>query len=256
MPQASHTTNNLRSVGFVTPQIGWAAGDKGTILHTQDGGQTWVIQITPTKHGLLRFSIHFPAVGMGGRNRFPHHPAHRRRRAALEGTMGWPADSYLLSHLCYTGLGWAVGYEGTILHTTDGGRSWHPQSSGTTTTSGPWHRDTRQDGSSETRGPSCKPKTGVRLGGRRDIVDGRAMVFSGRGSMPGRSFRWNTSNSTAGGGLHRRPDRPRQPVVDAKADALGYLPLVRRLRYFIQNPTLLHRWCSPSKRHGEWERAP
>ena len=29
--------------------------------------------------------------------------------------------------------GWAVGYNGTILHTTDGGTSWQPQTSGTTT---------------------------------------------------------------------------------------------------------------------------
>jgi photosystem II stability/assembly factor-like uncharacterized protein len=35
----------LNDVFFVTPEVGWVAGDAGTILHTRDGGATWTAQL-------------------------------------------------------------------------------------------------------------------------------------------------------------------------------------------------------------------
>ncbi len=35
----------LTDVAFVTPDVGWVSGDKGTILHTKDGGKTWEAQL-------------------------------------------------------------------------------------------------------------------------------------------------------------------------------------------------------------------
>ncbi len=35
----------LIDVAFVTPDVGWVSGDKGTILHTKDGGKTWEAQL-------------------------------------------------------------------------------------------------------------------------------------------------------------------------------------------------------------------
>jgi photosystem II stability/assembly factor-like uncharacterized protein len=35
----------LTDVTFVTPDVGWVSGDKGTILHTKDGGKTWEAQL-------------------------------------------------------------------------------------------------------------------------------------------------------------------------------------------------------------------
>lgn len=35
----------LNDVFFVTPEVGWVAGDKGSIFHTKDGGKTWAAQI-------------------------------------------------------------------------------------------------------------------------------------------------------------------------------------------------------------------
>ena len=35
---------NLNAVHFVTPEIGWVAGEFGVILHTRDGGRTWTPQ--------------------------------------------------------------------------------------------------------------------------------------------------------------------------------------------------------------------
>ncbi|MEA2062746.1 MAG: YCF48-related protein [Gemmatimonadota bacterium] len=45
-----------------------------------------------------------------------------------------PSAGHRLLDICMvpgTGLGWAVGRQGVILHTADGGRSWRPQASGT-----------------------------------------------------------------------------------------------------------------------------
>ena len=36
---------DLTDVTFVTPDVGWVSGDKGTILHTKDGGKTWEAQL-------------------------------------------------------------------------------------------------------------------------------------------------------------------------------------------------------------------
>ena len=35
----------LTDVVFVTPEVGWVSGDKGTILHTKDGGASWTPQL-------------------------------------------------------------------------------------------------------------------------------------------------------------------------------------------------------------------
>jgi len=36
----------IDTVGFATPQVGWAAGAYGVVLHTTDGGISWQLQIT------------------------------------------------------------------------------------------------------------------------------------------------------------------------------------------------------------------
>lgn len=46
-PLASDTTRGdacLRDVFFVSPQRGWAVGDRGAIWHTRDGGKQWSLQ--------------------------------------------------------------------------------------------------------------------------------------------------------------------------------------------------------------------
>jgi photosystem II stability/assembly factor-like uncharacterized protein len=40
------SSETITSLGFATPQTGWAAGAQGVILHTQDAGKTWQLQLT------------------------------------------------------------------------------------------------------------------------------------------------------------------------------------------------------------------
>ena len=81
----------LHDVHFVTHQLGWSVGDRGTILHTSDGGQTWKQQMAPFD-GTLN-SVYF-----------------------LDEQIGWAVGE---SPLPYMKRG-----RGVILRTDNGGRTW------------------------------------------------------------------------------------------------------------------------------------
>jgi hypothetical protein len=49
----SPTTRWLTRIQFVDTVFGWAAGDSGTVIHTTNSGQDWVIQNT----GIISFGI-------------------------------------------------------------------------------------------------------------------------------------------------------------------------------------------------------
>jgi len=53
----SPTTNVLKKIIFADSLNGWAAGLNGTIIHTSDGGENWVIQNTNTTNPII--DIHF-----------------------------------------------------------------------------------------------------------------------------------------------------------------------------------------------------
>jgi photosystem II stability/assembly factor-like uncharacterized protein len=82
----------LTDVCFVDPQHGWAVGDRGTILHTDDGGRHWHLQRSGVACRLE--SVCF-----------------------LDSQHGWAAGGY--SHP-YTHTS-----TGVLLATRDGGRNWH-----------------------------------------------------------------------------------------------------------------------------------
>lgn len=81
----------LRDVYFVDEQRGWAAGDRGVIWHTSDGGRTWRAQSTPVQCRLS--SVYF-----------------------ADRDLGWAVG------------GWTEPYShqsrGVVLRTRDGGRTW------------------------------------------------------------------------------------------------------------------------------------
>ena len=127
------------------PAVGWVAGSPvgdgyGVIIHTTDGGQTWVRQGEPGE---------VPDVGL-------------RKVAAIDAQNAWivgePADGYgviLRTHdggrswqrqgsptelagMALWGVyaldhwtAWVTGSPGVILHTSDGGQTWTRQGQGT-----------------------------------------------------------------------------------------------------------------------------
>jgi photosystem II stability/assembly factor-like uncharacterized protein len=121
------STTNLHSIWRNGQEL-WAVGDKGTILHTNDGGRKWEPVTSTTNKDL--FSVagggqELWAVGDGGT--ILHTNDGGRKWEPVTSTTN--KDLYSV-----TGGGqelWTVGDGGTILHTNDGGRKWEPQASPT-----------------------------------------------------------------------------------------------------------------------------
>ncbi len=82
---------DLNATHFVDSQTGWAVGDNATILHTSDGGQTWVHQTAPTDCSLQ--GVFF-----------------------LDEKQGWAVGRVPLPYLQRC--------RGVVLRTDDGGRTW------------------------------------------------------------------------------------------------------------------------------------
>ena len=124
----------LNSVTFTADgRTGWAVGDGGTILKTEDGGETWTPCTSDTRRWLR--SVTFTAdrrtgwaVGNGG-----------TILKTEDGGETWTprtsdtTDSLHSVTFASDGTtGWAVGNGGTILKTEDGGETWTPRTSDTT----------------------------------------------------------------------------------------------------------------------------
>jgi photosystem II stability/assembly factor-like uncharacterized protein len=118
--------HDLFSVSFPTEKDGWTSGRWGTILHTGDGGQTWIRQASGTDYTLTSISFVDSrrgwAVGDGGT--ILH---------TSDGGMNWekqksPVILFLMGvHFANSQKGWAVGERTNILNTTDGGKTWKVQ---------------------------------------------------------------------------------------------------------------------------------
>jgi photosystem II stability/assembly factor-like uncharacterized protein len=118
---------NFNDIHFVDAKHGWIVGEKGMIIHTNDGGKTWERQGTGTEGDIK--SVYFTnllngwAVGDKG-----------LIVATDDGGKHW----YLQESGIYSMLngvffsnskeGWVVGEDADILYTQNGGKTWKRQS--------------------------------------------------------------------------------------------------------------------------------
>lgn len=135
------TSLMLTRVFFISPDVGWAAGHDGNILHTQDGGVNWDVQrdgitdqarINEERAGRAKQQIE------ALRARLQSAPEEEREDLVLElENAEWALDTARealdspvyappLMDIWFANdtLGWASGAYGTLLHTSNGGRYW------------------------------------------------------------------------------------------------------------------------------------
>lgn len=129
----------LRSVTFVSPDRGWAAGDFGVILSTTDGGTNWESQDSGTEAHLESIAMFNSqrGVAIGG-----HYEPHTRighgiaRWTSNGGTTWQPSESIGLPPLrsvligpngrCIAAGDWSWTHMTSLFSSDDGGRTWDP----------------------------------------------------------------------------------------------------------------------------------
>lgn len=121
----------LYSVACSGAQRAWAVGAGGLVLRTVDGGNSWTRQDVATTDSLNKVKF-FEKDGwiVGGS------PGKSLLLRTFDGGETWQQQSLnvgaQLFDICFIGSqGWIVGDDGTILHSTDGGRTWSRQVSPT-----------------------------------------------------------------------------------------------------------------------------
>ncbi len=127
----------LRDVFFLDSDQGWAVGDRGVVLHTENGGRHWQMQCVADT-GQLE-SVHFVDSHNGWVVGGIVHPYTHRTSCIVhrtqDGGRSWtPVTGLTLPALKYVRFlnaqqGWAIGnksalYPTGIFRTEDGGRSW------------------------------------------------------------------------------------------------------------------------------------
>jgi photosystem II stability/assembly factor-like uncharacterized protein len=152
---------DLKLVGlrFADREHGWVYGEMGALFFTNDGGGSWTRQRVPTRHLLLGASFHDAETGWlsgGGLTVLKTSDGGATWRA---GTVFLPADVGVAQSqpkaaapdrnesggdeprtvggrrlnavwFATPQRGWAVGGEGVVLSTSNGGLTWRPQTSG------------------------------------------------------------------------------------------------------------------------------
>lgn len=127
-PQASSAPQNLLDICMVNNMTGWTVGEWGVVLKTTDGGSNWFEQSSGTNYFLHSCFFLDDQVGWlcGG-------PVSGDTSIILQTTDGgdqWSRQSCTantsLRAICFIDPqnGWAVGENGNIVHTIDGGTTW------------------------------------------------------------------------------------------------------------------------------------
>lgn len=122
----------LTAVSFSDAQNGWAVGHHGTILHTSDGGENWVLQRQDLSVDQPLFSVQFRdaqsgiAVGLWSLMLQTSDGGRTWRKQTLPSPPGaTKADRNLFSVFTAPDGAWLVAAEqGLVLRSTDGGQNW------------------------------------------------------------------------------------------------------------------------------------
>ena len=104
-------SSDLVAVQFPTPQKGWAVGHDGVVLHSSDGGATWVKQFDGRVAARLMESVYAGSAAAD----------------EIQKNSSQEADKPFMD-VCFENetTGFIVGAFSLIFRTTDGGKNWSP----------------------------------------------------------------------------------------------------------------------------------
>lgn len=117
--------DNLYGVAFVDPLEGWVVGGFGAIFRTDDGGQTWVPQVSKTTEMLYDVDFVDDERGwvVGRSGTILHTDDGGQTWARQQSGVGIEKHLFAVDFVDAQ-RGVAVGDWGVVLTTTDGGRTW------------------------------------------------------------------------------------------------------------------------------------
>jgi len=125
------TSRNLLSVCFVDSLYGWAVGDSGTILHTSDGGTTWILQSSNTNKDIVGLFFLSRELGWASAFNFTDPLYGTILLKTTNGGASWISSTYPEENIFITCIhyfdsltGWMGGKPHALVKTTDGGGSW------------------------------------------------------------------------------------------------------------------------------------
>jgi photosystem II stability/assembly factor-like uncharacterized protein len=111
---------DLVAVQFVNPVQGWATGHDAVILHTEDGGQTWIKQLDNRVAAVTFPAYYRKRIALGDTS-----AASFLKEVELN-TQGDTSLPFLSVFFANPRQGIAVGSFGMIVATDDGGKHWLP----------------------------------------------------------------------------------------------------------------------------------
>ena len=118
--------DDLLSVHFSDADHGWAVGRWGGIIHTADGGQTWLKQTSGTDHTLT--AVFFVDSNTGWAAGEQGTILHTTNGGKTWSPQKSPMPYFLMgAYFTNASTGWIVGERTHILYTRDGGKNWSVQ---------------------------------------------------------------------------------------------------------------------------------
>lgn len=125
------TQQSLHSLHFTDSLYGWVAGDSGTILHTTDGGNTWMVQQSMTSCEIADIFFLNHNLGWASAFNYSNPPFGTILLHTLDGGSTWIAEPYPQENIFIWSIlfldslnGWMGGSPHALLRTTDGGLTW------------------------------------------------------------------------------------------------------------------------------------
>ncbi len=114
-------SSDLLAVSFPSPQLGWAVGHDGVILHSVDAGESWTLQLDGRRSPALLRSYYAAPEFLGA-----DEPTQRLQADIARMAEQGPENSLLDVWFSDERIGYVVGSFNLIFRTADGGKTWTP----------------------------------------------------------------------------------------------------------------------------------